>query len=146
RGRDRGRRAVRSDARGRGDLMSPARSRSATVEPAEGASLSPSAVSAATADADDEFGVVRRPGRPRDPEVEQHIVATAVDIVGESGFDGLTMDEVARRAGVAKATVYRRFPSRVDLSMAVCHALTPAMGPEPDTGSIENDLLAVMDG
>jgi AcrR family transcriptional regulator len=91
-------------------------------------------------------GAARRPGRPRDPVVELQIVTAAIDLVGEVGFDGLTMDEVARRAGVAKATVYRRFPSKVDLVMAVCHALTPAIGPEPDTGSIEEDLLVVMGG
>ncbi len=101
---------------------------------------------AASDPVDEVVEATRRPGRPRDPDVEAEIVAAAVDIVGESGFDGLTMDEVARRAGVARATVYRRFPSRVDLSMAVCHALTPAIGPEPDTGSIEGDLLVVMDG
>jgi AcrR family transcriptional regulator len=96
--------------------------------------------------ASDEFGGGRRPGRPRDPDVEHQIVSAAIDLVGEVGIDRLTMDEVARRAGVAKATVYRRFPSKVDLVMAVCHALTPAMGPEPDTGSIEDDLMHVMDG
>jgi AcrR family transcriptional regulator len=94
----------------------------------------------------DELSGARRPGRPRDPDVEQQIVAAAIDLVGEVGFDGLTMDHVARQAGVAKATVYRRFPSKVDLVMAVCHGLTPALGPEPDTGSIEEDLIIVMAG
>jgi len=111
---------------------------------APSAAASGSSVPVADAIDADELAAARRPGRPRDPVVEHLIVSAATDLVGEVGIDGLTMDEVARRAGVAKATVYRRFPSKVDLVMAVCHALTPALGDEPDTGSIEKDLMVVM--
>lgn len=86
----------------------------------------------------------RGPGRPRDPEVDRQLVDATVDLVSEAGFEGLTMEAVAKRAGVAKATVYRRFPSKVDLVVAVCHAVSPTLPEPPDTGSVRDDLLAVL--
>jgi AcrR family transcriptional regulator len=86
----------------------------------------------------------RGPGRPRDPDVDRSVVDAAVDAISELGFDGMTMEAVARRAGVAKATLYRRFPSKVDLALAVCEAASPAMPPTPDTGSVRDDLVEVL--
>ncbi|MGZ4705920.1 MAG: helix-turn-helix domain-containing protein, partial [Acidimicrobiales bacterium] len=54
---------------------------------------------------------VGRPGRPRSIEVDQAILAAALRMLGEHGFDGLTMEGVASEAGVGKATLYRRWPS-----------------------------------
>jgi AcrR family transcriptional regulator len=89
---------------------------------------------------------VRGPGRPRDPDVDRSVVDAAVDIISELGFEGMTMEAVARRAGVAKATLYRRFPSKVDLAVAVCEAASPTMPPTPDTGSVREDLVRVLAG
>ena len=86
----------------------------------------------------------RGPGRPRDPDVDRNVVEAAVAIIIEQGFDGLTMEAVAKRAGVAKASVYRRFPSKVDLAVAACEAVSPALPPVPDTGSVRDDLLVVL--
>jgi AcrR family transcriptional regulator len=58
----------------------------------------------------------------------------------QRGFDGTTMDDVAARAGVGKATVYRRWPSKDDLAVAAMETLYSAEIPEPDTGSIVTDL------
>ncbi|HKY14575.1 MAG TPA: TetR/AcrR family transcriptional regulator [Microthrixaceae bacterium] len=84
-------------------------------------------------------------GRPRDPELDDEILAAAAAIVSESGMEALTMDAVARRAGVAKATIYRRFPGKVDLIVATCNSVAPALPPTPDTGSVRGDLLVLLD-
>lgn len=83
-------------------------------------------------------------GRPRDPDVDDGILRAAADLAAERGFDGLTMDGVAKRAGVAKASVYRRFPGKVDLIVAVCHAAAPLQEHAPDTGTLRGDLLELM--
>ena len=58
------------------------------------------------------------------------------------GYDRTTVDDVAARAGVGKATVYRRWPSKEDLAVAAMETLYSAEMPEPDTGSVESDLAA----
>jgi AcrR family transcriptional regulator len=77
--------------------------------------------------------------RPRDPSVEPRIVAAAQELLSEGGYDALTMEAVANRAGVGKPTVYRRWSTRAQL---VFELLTNAGVPDPvpDTGSFERDL------
>jgi AcrR family transcriptional regulator len=58
----------------------------------------------------------------------------------QRGFDRTTVDDVAALAGVGKATVYRRWPSKEDLAVAAMETLYTAEFPEPDTGSIATDL------
>lgn len=83
-------------------------------------------------------------GRPRDPEVEQQIAEATVGLVAEVGFDALTMDAVAKRAGVAKATLYRRFPAKVDLIVSACQWVNPVEPDVPDTGSVRDDLVEIV--
>ena len=79
-------------------------------------------------------------GRPRDPETDERITAAAAELLLQRGFDRTTVDDVAARAGVGKATVYRRWPSKEDLAVAAMETLYSAEMPEPDTGSIRTDL------
>lgn len=79
-------------------------------------------------------------GRPRDPATDERITRAAAELMLERGFDKTTVDEVAARAGVGKATVYRRWPSKEDLAVAAMESLYSAEMPEPDTGSIVTDL------
>jgi AcrR family transcriptional regulator len=58
----------------------------------------------------------------------------------QRGFDKMTVDDVAARAGVGKATVYRRWPSKEDLAVAAMEEIYSAELPDPDTGSIRGDL------
>ena len=81
-------------------------------------------------------------GRPRDPETDSKITRAAAELLLLRGFDKTTVDEVAARAGVGKATVYRRWPSKEDLAVAAMETLYSAEFPEPDTGSIRGDLAA----
>lgn len=79
-------------------------------------------------------------GRPRDPEVDEGILNAAMDLLTEGGFEKLSMEAVAARAGVAKASIYRRFPSKVDLIVAMCQTFAPPIEARPDTGSFRTDL------
>ena len=91
----------------------------------------------------------RRPGRRRDESKDDAILLATRELLAERGFDGMTMDAVADRAGAGKATVYRRWPSKVHLTVdaIVCASNTPMTADEiPDTGSLRSDLLAVRFG
>ena len=81
-------------------------------------------------------------GRPRDPETDDRITSAAAELLLQRGFDRTTVDDVATRAGVGKATVYRRWPSKEDLAVAAMETLYSAEMPEPDTGDIRRDLAA----
>jgi AcrR family transcriptional regulator len=87
-----------------------------------------------------ETPVRRGRGRPRDPSTDDRITTAAAELLLERGFDKTTVDEVAARAGVGKATVYRRWPSKDDLAVSAMERLYNAEFPEPDTGSIRTDL------
>jgi AcrR family transcriptional regulator len=84
-----------------------------------------------------------RPGRPRSTEADQAIVDAARAVFAEEGFDGLTMEAVAARAGVGKATVYRRYPGKAELVIRAASCLGAAPAPEVDTGSLRGDLQAI---
>jgi len=86
--------------------------------------------------------VRRGRGRPRDPETDDRITSAAAELLLQRGFDRTTVDDVATRAGVGKATVYRRWPSKEDLAVAAMETLYSAEMPEPDTGDIRSDLAA----
>lgn len=88
----------------------------------------------------------RRPGRPRSPEADEAILAAAVEVFTESGYDGLTVEGVAARAGVGKATIYRRYPCKVDLVVAAARCFTEPHSAAPDTGTTRGDLHAVVEG
>lgn len=81
-------------------------------------------------------------GRPRDPGTDDRITAAAAHLLLQRGFDRTTVDDVAARAGVGKATVYRRWPSKEDLAVAAMETLYSTEMPETDSGSIVKDLTA----
>jgi AcrR family transcriptional regulator len=83
----------------------------------------------------------RRPGRPRDAGADDAIMDAVMELLTEVGFRGLTIDAVAHRAGVGKATIYRRWESKEQLVLdALTNGRIPV--PQPDTGSLRDDLLA----
>ena len=90
-------------------------------------------------------GTHPRGGRTRDESRDAAILQAAGDLLAEVGYEHLTMDAVAARAGAGKATLYRRWPSKSELiADAVASCTLPAAEPAelPDTGSLRSDLLA----
>ena len=83
----------------------------------------------------------RSPGRPRSPDAGRAILRATVDLLAEEGYGGLTMEGVAARAGVGKATVYRRWPSKSALVVDAVAACREPGCQAPGTGSARDDLL-----
>ena len=84
-----------------------------------------------------------RRGRPRDPDAADRIKAAAADLLLDRGYERMTVDDVAERAGVGKATVYRRWASKDELAYDALAALLEVEVPAPDTGSIAGDMARV---
>ena len=88
-----------------------------------------------------------RLGRPRDASRDADILDATIAVLAEQGFDGMTIDMVAARAGAGKATVYRRWPSKADLVIdAVACMKMKDLDPAhlPDTGTLRGDLVALV--
>ena len=84
-------------------------------------------------------------GRPRDPRRDEAILDAAIELVAESGYDRMTVDALAARAGVSKPTVYRRWPGgKADVMVDAIRRRREARPPVPDTGSLRGDLLALV--
>ena len=89
----------------------------------------------------DEPATAERPrGRPRSAIADQAIREAAVDLFAERGFEGFSVEDVADRAGVSKATVYRRYPSKVDLVVEAGSCLATDEIRFPDTGNLRDDF------
>jgi AcrR family transcriptional regulator len=86
----------------------------------------------------------RRPGRPRSEKAEQAILDATLDALTERGVEGVTLEDVAVRAGVGKATLYRRWSGKEDLLIA---AFASLKRPLPDGGgeSVRADLTAMLE-
>jgi AcrR family transcriptional regulator len=87
----------------------------------------------------------RRPGRPRNPELDATILQATMELLCEAGFTGTTVEAVAERAGVGKATIYRRWATREDLLLAAGGEMGPCPG-DPDCGNLRDDLIVLLGG
>ncbi len=83
-------------------------------------------------------------GRRRGAALEEAILTAAADELKESGYPGLTMDKVARRAGTNKNAIYRRWPNRAALGVAAYRLLAEDRMRPPDTGGLRGDALALL--
>jgi AcrR family transcriptional regulator len=86
----------------------------------------------------DRGGVDARVRRSREA-----VLAATNELMSESGIGGVSVDEVSRRSGVAKTTIYRHWPSRSALLLDACSRLG-ARPPAPDTGSLKGDLVVLV--
>jgi AcrR family transcriptional regulator len=100
-----------------------------------------------TVDRDAEAGPARvaprRPGRPRSEQAQHAIIEATLDLFAEQGFEGVCVEAVAARAGVGKATIYRRWPNKEELLLAAFGSLKSPF-PEPLGVSVREDLLAMV--
>ena len=81
-------------------------------------------------------------GRPRDPDMDQTILRATIELLSEVGYPRLSVSEVARRAGVSKPAIYRRWSQK---SQLVVEAMVTQMRPgkDADSGSAADDLVAL---
>jgi AcrR family transcriptional regulator len=80
-----------------------------------------------------------RRGRPRDSAVDERVLGAAWELLHAGGYAALNMDEVAERAAVAKTTLYRRWPTKDHLAVAVAARILGEV-PIPDSGDLRRDL------
>jgi AcrR family transcriptional regulator len=83
----------------------------------------------------------RRPGAQMDPEADRLILETTHRLLREHGYDRLTIDRVARDAGVARTTVYRRYRDKADLVSAAIQTISDR-SKRPNSGDARRDLIA----
>lgn len=86
----------------------------------------------------------KAPGRPRCSEAHQKILTAAYEMLLEVGFNDLTIEGIAARAGVGKPTIYRRWSSKARLVMDAFLDLTTSELSFPDTGSVKEDIRLQM--
>lgn len=86
----------------------------------------------------------RPPGRPRSEQARQAILRSTLRILEHSGFSDLTIEDVADRAGVGKATVYRWWPNKGALIADAFASNTTRNLRFPDTGSVFSDMSRQM--
>jgi AcrR family transcriptional regulator len=85
-----------------------------------------------------------RRGRPRDARCDHAILAATLEMLIEGGAANLSIDGVAQRAGVGKATIYRRWDSKEALILDALRMTTTPI-PVPDEGTLREDLFTYMD-
>ena len=86
-------------------------------------------------------------GRKRDHTRDPEILDAALEVLAETGYDGMTIDMVAARAKAGKATMYRRWPSKSDLVIDAVACMKNSdidFDRLPDTGTLRGDLIAMM--
>jgi AcrR family transcriptional regulator len=86
----------------------------------------------------------RSPGRPRSEQARLAILRSTLKLLGENGFSDLTIEDVADRASVGKATVYRWWPNKAALIADAFASSTTRKLRFPDTGSVYTDMSQQM--
>ncbi|MET0780581.1 MAG: TetR/AcrR family transcriptional regulator [Microbacterium sp.] len=88
-----------------------------------------------------------RLGRKRDHTRDPEILDAALEVLAETGYDGMTIDMVAARAKAGKATLYRRWASKAELVLDAVACMKPSdidLTSPPDTGTLRGDLVAMV--
>ena len=81
----------------------------------------------------------RTVGRPREPDLDGRVLDAARTVYGDRGWSGFTVDEVARRAGVGKGSLYLRWPNKAALLVDAVRSAAPPLG-NINHGNLEADL------
>lgn len=72
------------------------------------------------------------------------LLITVIDLLREVGYDRMTIDSVAARARVSKATIYRHWPGKAELVADALRQRQIRVHTPPDTGSLRGDLLELL--
>ncbi len=83
----------------------------------------------------------KKRGRPRNNEAEASILAASYELLLETGFGAVTVEKIAERAKVSKATIYKWWPNKAAVVMDGYLTAASARLPVPDTGSVMEDIM-----
>lgn len=83
----------------------------------------------------------KKKGRPRNVATEKAILAASYDLLLENGFGTITVEKIAERAKVSKATIYKWWPNKAAVVMDGFLSAAMSRLPVPDTGSVINDIV-----
>jgi AcrR family transcriptional regulator len=84
-------------------------------------------------------------GRPRSEKARKAILDAAAELLLAHGLSAVSMDAVAEKAGVSKATIYRWWPTKETLALDALYTEWAAAGPTPrNTGTLRGDLLCLL--
>lgn len=86
------------------------------------------------------------PDRHPDPRIERTrslVLGAAAELLGECGFDAITIEAIADRSGVARSTIYRHWEDRLQLLVEAVRSQGLAVEP-PDTGTLRSDLVTAL--
>ncbi len=86
---------------------------------------------------------IRKPGRPRSAQAHKAIIDATLELLAEEGYQGLSIEAVAARAGVGKTTIYRRWASKEELVMEAIRQVQIDVQ-VVDTGNFRNDLATLL--
>jgi AcrR family transcriptional regulator len=86
-----------------------------------------------------------RAGRPRDPALDEAILRATREVFAEDGYAGVSVEGIAARAGVGKATIYRRYSSKAHLVVEAIRFATVVEENLVDTGDLRADLISLME-
>ncbi len=98
---------------------------------------------ALTSGSNDDLDHRKRPRR-RGQALNAAIFQATLDELAAGGYATLTMERIAERAQASKASLYRRWPTRMELVMEAVHHIVPDPSSTPDTGNLRGDLLAAL--
>ncbi|GAA1976079.1 TetR/AcrR family transcriptional regulator [Catenulispora subtropica] len=91
-------------------------------------------------DTDTADGIVPHPTGPRSQRVHQAVLTATKELLTEGGYPAATVDAIAARSGVSKATIYKHWPSRAAVAAKAFGELMARALPLPDTGTAVGDL------
>jgi AcrR family transcriptional regulator len=81
----------------------------------------------------------KTPGRPRSAKSHQAILRAGLELLGEVGFENMSIEAISARAGVGKTTIYRRYSSKEELVADAIESIRQDVV-IPNTGNLHNDL------
>ncbi|MBD1852477.1 TetR/AcrR family transcriptional regulator [Leptolyngbya sp. FACHB-711] len=85
----------------------------------------------------------KSPGRPRSAESHQAMLQATLELLAEVGFEAMSIEAIATRAGVGKTTIYRRYNSKAELVADAIESIREEIV-IPDTGSLWGDMDALI--
>jgi len=86
----------------------------------------------------------RRSGRPRSARIDGAVIEATGKLLAEKGYTATSIETIARRAGVGKATIYRRWRSKEELVVELLSHVAAGVEPVPDLGDTQSELLRLV--